>query len=113
MAQHPLRAWFGMLMEIQDHMQTLNHLTEADLKAFSKQFPGELLPTDMMKQNLSQFCFTQFLQHVPDSGFSVSTFLDFNDVLAPTVRLITRSVLLGVAIEHDAKFRLISQAAFG
>ena len=113
MAQHPLRAWFGMLMEIQDHMKTLNSLTESDLKAFSKQSPADLLPTDMMKQNLSQFCFAQFLQHVPDSAFSVSTFLDFNDILAPTVRLITRSVLLGAAIEHDPKFRLMSQATFG
>jgi hypothetical protein len=113
MAQNPLRAWFGIFMEIHDHMQTLNHLTEASLKPFSKQKPADLLPTDLMKQNLSQFCFDQFLQHVPDSAFSVDTFLALNDVLAPTLRTITRSVLQGVAIDHDQKYRLMSPDQFG
>jgi len=113
MPQHPLKAWFEMLMEIHDHMKTLNLLTDPDLKKFAAQSPSTLLPSDLLQRNLSQFCFTQFGQHVPDAAFSVKTFSDFNDSLSPTLSLITRSVLMGRAIEHDPKYRQMTQAAFG
>jgi hypothetical protein len=113
MAHNPLSSWFANLLEIHDHMQTLNLLTDPDLKKFAAQSPATLLPSDLLKRNLSQFCFTQFGQHVPDTAFSVTTFSDLNDVLSPTLHLITRAVLMGAAIEHDQKYSAMTQTALG
>lgn len=51
----PLRTWFADLRKIHDRVQNLNHATDADLKAFSKQKLGDLLPSDALQQSIRQF----------------------------------------------------------
>jgi hypothetical protein len=63
------KIWFDNLSRIQREMRNLNHLTETGLKRFSKQKQGDLLVSELIKGNLSQFCFQELGLMVPDAAF--------------------------------------------
>jgi len=73
----PVKLWFFNLKKIQDHMKELNHLTDNDLKKFSRQKPSDLLPTETLKGNLAMFCQNEHIGLVFDAAFNEKTFLAF------------------------------------
>jgi hypothetical protein len=101
-SKEPARLWFENLVKIQGEMRNLNHLTETNIKDFSKQKQGDLLLSELIKGNLSQFCFRELGLMVPTAAFEpTKTFVQFLNRISFSIEEAILTLFYRVAVRFN------------
>jgi hypothetical protein len=112
-AKELAKLWFENLGKIQGRVQGLNSLTKDKLKPFSNQKPNDLLISDLLKQNLSQFCQQRLSLNVPSAAYEENTFREFLNFIGFSIEEAILTLFYRVAIKRDPKLLDLTRKEVG